>query len=61
MRNLLDGLEEAGLKFSPVVATNVYDLNDFAKINRVYARYFPNIKPSRATVAQIPPRRIPTP
>jgi hypothetical protein len=27
-RNLLDGLEEAGLKFSHVVATNVY-LDDF--------------------------------
>jgi enamine deaminase RidA (YjgF/YER057c/UK114 family) len=57
MRNLLDGLEEAGLKFSNVVATNVYldDLNDFSKMNRVYAQYFPDIKPTRTTVAQVAP------
>src|SRR5262249_32093286 len=38
MRNLLDGLEEAGLDFSNVVASNVYvdDLNEFAKMNAVY-------------------------
>jgi enamine deaminase RidA (YjgF/YER057c/UK114 family) len=36
MRNLLDGLEEAGLGLSNVVATNVYldDINDFARMNR---------------------------
>lgn len=58
MRNLLDGLEEAGLKLSNVVESNVYldDMNDFAKMNRVYAQYFPDIKPTRTTVAQIPPR-----
>jgi reactive intermediate/imine deaminase len=57
MRNLLDGLEEAGLKFSNVVATNVYldDIDDFAKMNR-YAQYFPDPKPTRTTVAQVPPR-----
>ena len=33
MRNLLDGLEEAGLSFANVVASNVYldDLSDFAE------------------------------
>lgn len=58
MRNLLDGLDEAGLKLSNVVATNVYldDVNDLAKMNRVYAQYFPNLKPARTTVAQVPPR-----
>ena len=42
MRNLLDGLEEAGLTFADVVATNVYldDINDFAKMNKTYAEYF---------------------
>ena len=42
MRNLLDGLEEAGLGLSNVVATNVYldDINDFARMNRIYAQYF---------------------
>jgi enamine deaminase RidA (YjgF/YER057c/UK114 family) len=57
MRNLLDGLEETGLSYSNVVATNVYldDLNDFAAMNRVYAQYFPTLRPTRTTVAQVPP------
>ena len=47
MRNLLDGLEEAGLRLSNVVATNVYldDINDFARMNRIYAQYFPESRP----------------
>jgi enamine deaminase RidA (YjgF/YER057c/UK114 family) len=58
MRNLLDGLEETGLKFANVVATNVYldDLSDFSKMNRIYGQYFPTMKPTRTTVAQIAPR-----
>jgi reactive intermediate/imine deaminase len=57
MRNLLDGLEEAGLSFSNVVATNVYldDINDFPKMNRVYAQYFPEMFPTRTTVAPLAP------
>ncbi len=57
MRNLLDGLEEAGLTLSNVVATNVYldDMNDFPRMNRVYAQYFPNAPPTRTTVAQLAP------
>jgi reactive intermediate/imine deaminase len=57
MRNLLDGLEEAGLELSDVVATNVYldDMNDFARMNRVYAQYFPELPPTRTTVAQLAP------
>jgi reactive intermediate/imine deaminase len=57
MRNLLDGLEEAGLTFANVVATNVYldDIDDFPKMNRVYAQYFPEIFPTRTTVAPLPP------
>jgi enamine deaminase RidA (YjgF/YER057c/UK114 family) len=31
------------------------DINDFAKMNRVYAQYFPEIRPSRTAAAQAPP------
>jgi reactive intermediate/imine deaminase len=57
MRNLLDGLEEAGLALSNVVATNVYldDINDFARMNRIYAQYFSDTPPARTTVAQLAP------
>jgi reactive intermediate/imine deaminase len=57
MRNLVDGLEEAGLSLADVVASNVYldDMNDFARMNRVYAQYFPSAPPSRTTVAQVAP------
>jgi len=57
MRNLLDGLEEADLTLSHVVATNVYldDMNDFARMNRIYAQYFPSNPPARTTVAQLAP------
>ena len=57
MRNLLDGLEEAGLSFSNVVATNVYldNIDDFPKMNRVYAQYFPQLFPTRTTVAPLAP------
>ena len=57
MRNLLDGLEEAGLTMANVVATNVYldDIDDFPRMNRVYAQYFPEIFPTRTTVAPLPP------
>jgi enamine deaminase RidA (YjgF/YER057c/UK114 family) len=54
MRNLLDGLEEAGMTFDNVVATNVYldDIRDFAKMNRIYASYFKAPFPTRTTVQQ---------
>ena len=57
MRNLLDGLEEAGLGLSNVVATSVYldDINDFARMNRIYAQYFSEMPPARTTLAQIAP------
>jgi 2-iminobutanoate/2-iminopropanoate deaminase len=57
MRNLLDGLQEAGLSFSNVVATNVYldDLDEFTKMNGVYAEYFTTVKPTRTTVQPIAP------
>ncbi len=57
MRNLLDGLEEAGLDFSHVVAANVYvdDLNEFPKMNKVYGAYFSGAPPTRTTVQPLPP------
>lgn len=56
MRNLLDNLEEAGLSFEDVVATNVYldDLSEFAAMNKLYARYFTGIPPARTTVQHVP-------
>ncbi len=58
MRNLLDGLEETGLDFSRVVASNVYvdNLDEFGKMNAVYGKYFPaSLPPTRTTVAPLPP------
>ena len=58
MRNLLDGLEEAGLDFSHVVASNVYvdDLEEFGKMNAVYGAYFSkDSPPARTTVSPLPP------
>src|SRR5258708_4909027 len=57
MRNLLDGLEEAGLDFSNVVSSNVYvdDLGEFTKMNGVYGKYFSSATPARPTVAPLPP------
>ena len=59
MRNLLDGLEEAGMDFSHVVASNVYldNLNEFSAMNRVYAEYFPKTPPARTTVQQLAPAK----
>lgn len=56
MRNLLDGLEEAGMNFANVVATNVYldDIDDFAKMNKIYGQYFSSTPPTRTTVQQAP-------
>jgi gluconolactonase len=54
MRNLLDGLEEAGLSFENVVAANVYldDIADFPKMNRIYKLFFGDTPPARTTVQQ---------
>lgn len=57
MRNLLDNLEEAGLTFDDVVATNVYldDLSDAQVFDEVYVQYFSGVLPARTTVQQIAP------
>jgi len=57
MRNLLDGMEEAGMDFSNVVSMNVYldDLSEFQAMNHVYAQYYSAAPPVRTTVQQAPP------
>jgi reactive intermediate/imine deaminase len=57
MRNQLDNLEEADMKFDQVVSTNVYldDLSDSAAFDEVYAQYFGSVPPARTTVQQIAP------
>jgi 2-iminobutanoate/2-iminopropanoate deaminase len=61
MDNLAAVLAGAGLSFGHVVRTTIFlaDMNDFAKVNEVYAGYFPasaGPPPARATVqvAQLP-------
>jgi reactive intermediate/imine deaminase len=57
MRNLLDNLEEAEMKFDQVVSTNVYfdDISDQAAFNDVYAQYFSAVAPAQTTIQQIAP------
>jgi 2-iminobutanoate/2-iminopropanoate deaminase len=57
MRNLLDNLEEAGMEFDQVVATNVYldDLSDTQAFDDVYAQYFGHFMPARTVIEQIAP------
>ena len=57
MRNQLDNLEEADMKFDDVVSTTVYldDLSDVTAFDEVYAQYFGAAMPARTMVQQIPP------
>ena len=50
--NIAAILEEAGLSFAHVVSATVYvaDMNDFGKVNEIYATHFPAPAPARATV-----------
>ena len=53
LKNLLAVINEAGAKSSNVVRTTIYltDLNDFAKVNQIYAEIFKGgISPARACV-----------
>jgi 2-iminobutanoate/2-iminopropanoate deaminase len=52
LRNLSAVLEAAGTNLDNVVKTTVFlsDMNDFASMNEVYAKYFSENKPARATV-----------
>jgi 2-iminobutanoate/2-iminopropanoate deaminase len=53
MKNLFYVLESANAHFNDVVKTTIYlaNMNDFEKVNEVYAHYFGLHKPARSTVA----------
>lgn len=52
LQNLSLVLEAAGASLATVVKTTVFllDLNDFQKMNAVYAEFFPKDPPARSTV-----------
>lgn len=52
LKNLKALVEESGSSMEQVIKTTVFikDMNDFAKINEVYARYFTDNYPSRSCV-----------
>ncbi len=52
LKNLEAVLAAAGSSMAAVVKTTVYlaDMNDFAAMNEVYARFFPAPPPARSTV-----------
>lgn len=52
MKNLSYILEKAGMSFENVVKCSIFikNMNDFAKINGVYGKYFPANPPARETV-----------
>jgi 2-iminobutanoate/2-iminopropanoate deaminase len=58
LRNLAAILEAAGSELGKALKVTVYlrDLNDFARLNEVCARFFPAQPPARATVEV---RRLP--
>ena len=53
MKNLEAVLKAGHAEFRHVVKTTVYlaDMADFAAMNEIYARFFPDPKPARSTVA----------
>lgn len=58
LKNLRSILEEAGSGLHAVVKTTVFlrDMEDFARMNNIYAKFFINNFPARSTVqvAQLP-------
>lgn len=52
LTNIKNILDEAGLSMNNVVKTSVFlaDLNDFAKVNEVYASFFAEPYPARSCV-----------
>jgi 2-iminobutanoate/2-iminopropanoate deaminase len=52
LENLKAVLESCGSSLNKVVKTTLYlkDISEFARMNEVYARYFPANPPARATV-----------
>ena len=56
LENLKAVLEADGLTMDHVVSTSVFlkDLNEFGKMNEVYATFFKSAPPARAEVARLP-------
>jgi 2-iminobutanoate/2-iminopropanoate deaminase len=52
MKNLTAVLAEEGLDFSNVIKTSIFlkNMDDFARVNEVYASYFSADYPARETV-----------
>ena len=52
LRNLQSVLDAAGLGFDDVVKTTIFlaDVNDFAAVNAVYAKFMPTPPPARSTI-----------
>lgn len=55
LRNLAAVLDSAGLTFADVVKTTILltDMNDFATVNGIYARFVGDPPPTRATFAVV--------
>ena len=55
LRNLAAVLEAAGTSMAGVVKTTIFysDVEDFAKLNEVYARHMPDPPPARSAPAHI--------
>lgn len=58
MKNMGEILKASGASYSSVVKTTIMlaDLQDFKKVNEIYAKYFPAPAPARSTyqVAALP-------
>ncbi|QKF64343.1 RidA family protein [Campylobacter corcagiensis] len=52
LENLKAILDEAGAKFEDVIKTTIFlaDINDFDKVNEIYAQTFSSHKPARSCV-----------
>lgn len=52
IKNLMQLLQAAGSRAEQVVKTTVFikDMNDFAKVNEIYAKYFTGDYPARSCV-----------
>ncbi len=53
LKNLKSVLEAAGGNLQNVVKTTIFlaNMDDFAKVNEIYAKFFRDHKPTRSTVA----------
>jgi 2-iminobutanoate/2-iminopropanoate deaminase len=58
LTNIKHVLEAAGTSLDRVVKTTVFlrDMNDFSKMNSIYAEFFENGFPARTTVQAVVPR-----